>query len=251
LYFDNGQLDTMMQIDTSGYYPFVNPQVQNPYTHVMVDTVNWSVLSGTFVADGTEEYLTIGNFLPLNKTDTIVLDTNRITKISCVLIDDVSVYPIDAHNWLHDTSGTLGDSTIIGLPNYEVPDGQWFTINMVPLGTGSQIKVKNTQPITQYIQAVDVCNSVIYDTMTVYAYPLSNSELLILNSELKVHPNPATNVIEVSHAIGQQVFLYNAVGAFVAKQQVMQNKAVLQVGHLTKGVYVVKTAGQVGKVVVQ
>jgi hypothetical protein len=252
LYFDNGGLDTMISIhdDSSGIYPQVVPQLS--LNHILIDTVNWNLVSGTFIANGSEEYLTIGNFKNDSTTNKILINPFTSNNFgSELLLDDVSVYAVDSKKWLHDTSGTLGDSTVIGLPNYEVPDGQWFSINMVPLGTGSQIKVKNTHANTQYIQAVDVCNSVIYDTMVVYAYPLSNSEFSMLNVELKVWPNPATNIIEISHAVGQQVYLYNAVGTLVATQHITQSKAILQVGHLPKGLYVVKTAGQVCKVVLQ
>jgi hypothetical protein len=65
MYFDNGQLDTITVTDSSGYYTFVQPQVSNPQGNVITDTMNWTQVSGTFVATGTETFLTIGNF----KTD--------------------------------------------------------------------------------------------------------------------------------------------------------------------------------------
>jgi hypothetical protein len=55
MYFDNGQLDTMISIrkDSSGIYPQVQPQVSLSY--VLTDTVNWTAVMGSFVANGTEE----------------------------------------------------------------------------------------------------------------------------------------------------------------------------------------------------
>ena len=37
-------------------------QVKNPLTNIITDTKNWSVISGTFTANGNEQFLTIGNF---------------------------------------------------------------------------------------------------------------------------------------------------------------------------------------------
>ncbi|MFM2191249.1 MAG: hypothetical protein RLZZ118_206 [Bacteroidota bacterium] len=253
MYFDNGQLDTIVATDSSGVYPFVQPQVSNPQGNVITDTMGWTMVSGTFVANGTEEFITIGNFKTDANTDTAVILPSSNWLGSELLIDDVSLYPINASNWLHDASGTLGDSTLIGLPNYEVPDGQWFTYNMQPLGSGSQIKVKNTQAITQYIQAVDVCNSVIYDTMTVYAYPLSNFELGIKNFELKVFPNPASNIltISVNSLINQPVFISNTSGQIVVQQILQQPATTIDISQWASGVYVVRYAGVVKKLVVQ
>jgi len=87
----------------------------------------------------------------------------------------------------------IGDSAYIGLPIYEVPDALWYDINMNYIGKGSGIKVKPTQWATQYIQAIDVCSSIRYDTMTVWAAPLSirqwdNSAM----GQLEIYPNPAS-----------------------------------------------------------
>jgi hypothetical protein len=51
--------------------------------------------------------------------------------------------------------------------------------------------------------------------------------------------------------MGDKVSLYNTVGQLVTEQKVVQNKANMQVAHLPIGVYVVKTAGQVAKVVIR
>jgi Secretion system C-terminal sorting domain len=64
-----------------------------------------------------------------------------------------------------------------------------------------------------------------------------------------LYPNPATNTIEVNHIIGDKVYLYNAVGAVVLEQNVVQNKATIDVAYLPKGLYFVKDKSRVVKVV--
>ena len=200
MYFDNGQLDTIVAIDSIGPFTFVNPQVSNLSGNILNDTMNWVAVSGTFVANGTETFLTIGNFKSDANTDTLrtSFSTNATGGWSDILIDDVSVIDINASNWLHDTSIVLGDSVYIGLPKYEVPDALWYDINMNYIGKGSGIKVKPSQWATQYIQSIDVCSSIRYDTMTVWAAPLSISQYDNLRmSELEVYPNPSDGVFSI------------------------------------------------------
>lgn len=56
----------------STYY---EPQVVNPFDRVLIDTRDWMAVSGTFVAEGGEEYLTIGNFYPASKSNVTDLDS--------------------------------------------------------------------------------------------------------------------------------------------------------------------------------
>jgi hypothetical protein len=197
MYFDNGQLDTIVAIDSSGVYPFVNPQVSNPAGNILSDTMNWTLVSGMFVATGNETFLTIGNFKTDSNTQRAInfatYNATNPVNASSLLIDDVSVIEVNVSNWLHDTSIVLGDSVYIGLPVYEVPDALWYDINMNYIGKGSGIKVKPTQWATQYIQAIDVCSSIRYDTMTVWAAPLAIHQLNNFGmGQVEIYPNPTS-----------------------------------------------------------
>jgi Secretion system C-terminal sorting domain len=256
LYFDNGGLDTMVTVhhDSIGIYPFVKPQVALAKGKVLTDTMNWNLIVGSFVANGTEEFLTIGNFKINDSVTRISIDPNALNPCSCtaLLLDDVSVYPIDLANWLPPSYGcAIGDTATIGLPNYETPDAKWYTYNMVLIDSGSQIKVVPVANGTKYICCIDMCNTMVFDTVEVRWFPLSSGEWQMVSGELSVYPNPASDVIVVSNVVGSKVGLYNAVGQLVAEQKVVQNKATIQVAHLPKGVYVVKTVGQIAKVVIR
>ena len=50
---------------TNGYWGVlpVVPQVVNPSTNILLATNSWMLISGTFVAAGGEDHVTIGNFL--------------------------------------------------------------------------------------------------------------------------------------------------------------------------------------------
>jgi hypothetical protein len=196
MYFDNGQLDTIVAKDSSGIYPFVNPQVQCGF--IVDDTLNWKVLEGLFTATGNETFLTVGNFLSNLNTQKSFCNSSESCLCSEIIIDDVSVIEVNVSNWLHDTTMVLGDSVYIGLPMYEVPDALWYDINMNYIGKGSGIKVKPNQWFTQYIQSIDVCSSIRYDTMTVWAAPLSVNQLDNLAMEqYDIYPNPTLGVFSI------------------------------------------------------
>jgi outer membrane protein OmpA-like peptidoglycan-associated protein len=71
---------------------YYTPQVQNDYFHVLSNTVSWTKISGTFVAEGGERYLTIGNFLPAGQSN--VTDIETLTYLlpgAYYYVDDVSL----------------------------------------------------------------------------------------------------------------------------------------------------------------
>ena len=245
MYFDNGQLDTIVAQDSSGIYPFVNPQVQCGF--IIDDTLNWKPVQGTFTATGNETFLTIANFLSDANTQKSICNLSQPCECSEIIIDDVSLIATDISNWLHDTTIVLGDSVYIGLPLFEVSDAMWYTINMNYIGTGSGIKVKPTQAVTKYIQAIDVCNSIRYDTMTVYAYPVGITELGTANDEFLVYPNPTHNKFQIiSKTPNSKKELYNSVGQLVFSTYGNE----IDVSRYSKGVYYLKCGRYNRKLVV-
>jgi len=75
------------------------PQVTSPYDLVLSDTVNWTLISGQYTAEGNERFLTIGNFLPDSLTNANVLNSSGIYQNqSYYYIEDVSVRVADPVN---------------------------------------------------------------------------------------------------------------------------------------------------------
>jgi hypothetical protein len=252
MYFDNGQLDTIVTVhhDTSGQYPFVQPQVQCGF--IISDTVNWVKVQGSFVANGTEEYITIGNFIADSNLQIVV--NSMSCHVQQILIDDVSLIPLDLKNWLQDAWVTTGDSVWVGLDPLDIPDAQWHqnTIKAVPFFTGPGFWFKPIEGAgATFIQGVEVCGAMVYDTMQVHVVPLSNYELGILNYKLRVYPNPARDVISVEQIFGNTIALVNVLGQVVQTQVVVNNKAQFNVSNLPRGLYSVKGIKQVSKVVLE
>jgi hypothetical protein len=255
LYFDNGQLDTIVAKDSSGMYSFITPQVPCPF--VISDTsANWASFSGTFIATGVENFLTMANYITdssLNRTD---LCPSCWAKCLCsqILVDDVSLIPTDIANWLPNASVTLGDSVYIGLDKYQVPDAIWYTYNMQVIDTASGIWVKPTQAVTQYIQAIDVCDKIAFDTVTVYANPLSYNDLSNSYFQLNVFPNPATASVTVAInkllSNNTSIQIMDATGRVVYSILPTDNNTIINTSGFAKGVYVVRYGGGNVKLIV-
>ena len=82
-------------IISNGYDQVFNftPQVVNPSTNLLIDTTNWMLVQGTFVATGGESYLILGNFLP-DALTTAVPASGTYSNTAYYYFDDVSVEPI-------------------------------------------------------------------------------------------------------------------------------------------------------------
>lgn len=67
------------------------PQVCNPNGNILIDTLNWMKISGSFIATGGEKYLYIGDFYPDSLNTIVPFNLNYPNTISYYFIDDVSV----------------------------------------------------------------------------------------------------------------------------------------------------------------
>ena len=86
MYFSDSTLFSV----NAGPLPFT-PQIVSPTGVFLTDTVNWTEISGTYIAYGGEKYITIGNFKPTGMTDTMGIVHHNNTSASYYFIDDVTV----------------------------------------------------------------------------------------------------------------------------------------------------------------
>ena len=68
----------------------VIPQIENPTTNMLSDTLNWMLVSGNFIANGGEEYMTIGNF-HLNSLSNVQAFSVISFPWAYYFVDDLSV----------------------------------------------------------------------------------------------------------------------------------------------------------------
>jgi hypothetical protein len=107
--------DTIIQLNTNYIIPVI-PQIQNPTGNILSDTLNWMLISGTYNANGGEQYITIGNFYPESNTNKIqISDSSNLSFGSFYYIDDV--YVIDCNDTLGISENDDTNNLINVYPN--------------------------------------------------------------------------------------------------------------------------------------
>ena len=84
-FFSNGPIDTTGQ----GLY-LINFTPQISTKNIIIDTVNWVLIEGTFIANGGEDHLTIGCFVPDDSVSYFRFNNNG--QCAAYYLDDVSLY---------------------------------------------------------------------------------------------------------------------------------------------------------------
>ena len=109
----SGALFTSYPISRNDFQPIIaKPQIENPRHQIIKDTVGWIKISGTFVAEGGECYLTIGNFYTPEETDVYIYDqANGHEDYAYYYIDGIILREVDS--W-------------IDIPNVFTPNGDGY-----------------------------------------------------------------------------------------------------------------------------
>ena len=195
VYISNSSFTT-----TSLPAPYI-PQIVNFNNKIISDTLNWVEVSGIYVANGGERYITIGNFLDDANTDTLNTGNGSYPG-AYYYIDDVSVIPIDSipggmpADAGPDTNVVLGDSVFIGQEISNL-NCNWYDSNGTLIASNiSGIHVQPTSS-TYYVVEQNLCGTITYDTVNVAVLPTGIHEI---NRNLKVilYPNPSTGMIYVN-----------------------------------------------------
>ncbi|MDX2174599.1 MAG: gliding motility-associated C-terminal domain-containing protein [Bacteroidota bacterium] len=167
-YFDDGSIKTTFYGTST-----LTPQVKSPIGIYLTDTLNWTKVQGTFTANGTESYLTLGNFKSTANTSfsTMPIQTNGVQRfVADYYIDDVSVIEADLPAYAgRDTVLCTGDSVFIGRPPEVGLECIWFN-NNTQIATGGGIWVKPATTQT-YVVSQNVCGLIKTDTIQVQLKP--------------------------------------------------------------------------------
>ena len=236
-YLDDGTMDTASWCA----WPQTNhiPQV---YTNVVdTDTTYWHQIEGTFIANGNESFITIGNFFDSAHTDKVSLPVNvwsgGNTLYTWYLVDDVAVIPIDAvanagtSSWISSTS----DSAFIGTNDGYLPCYWYIVGNPVPIDSFSAGFKVHPNVTTRYVMQLNVCGNITTDTVTIWVAPVGTK---IFNPErILVYPNPATNNLCIEHASDCELVIRDILGKSVLETHIETEKQSFDIGSLSRGIY--------------
>lgn len=246
-YFDNGSIQSVAPLKEA----IANPQIKSPTGVFMTDTLNWMKVQGNFIANGTESYMTIGNFRTSAATNYTTLCS--LNTVSEYYIDDVSVIelnlPADAGS---DKTIMLGDSTFIGRPPEIGLECTWYN-GTVAIGSGAGIWVKPATT-TSYVVQQDICGLIKTDTVNVIVNYVGIHENSINANWIRLFPNPSNGefTLESAHHNIElnSVEITDISGRIIYNKIINLPKTTIQL-ELEAGVYIVKIKTQNGNEVVK
>jgi hypothetical protein len=250
-YFDNGSIDTASEC----WRPQTRytPQITNQ-GGIISDTMHWTKIEGSFVANGTEQFITIGNFkdnasttkssIPANPySANYVLDT-----ASGYLTDDVSVVETSTKaDAGPDTHVGYGDSVYIGLPPSEAIWNSWTVLGspaMIGQGPGIWVRPATT---TTYVVTQNLCGNITTDTVKVEVWAAGLTSIHGQTQAYFLSPNPSRDgLVELRQSIADngpvQIVICDAIGktVYLSVQMLKDSRLALDLSGLAAGVYYVR-----------
>lgn len=223
------------------------PQVVN--TTLLDDTLNWIKIEGSFIANGTEEYISIGNFYPDSLSGFVhsypAAPLSGSLRGAHYFIDDVSVTEIPDVYAGNDTLIKQGDRAYLGRDTGAADAVYtWYSNgNIIDSTAGLWVQPDST---TTYILQQRICSSVSYDTVTVTVDFGVGIAVVADEARIKVYPNPSTGAIEYSVMNSNPIELveikvYSATGALVHQEHTNTAKGRLSFD-FNNGVYYINVA---------
>jgi hypothetical protein len=250
-YFGDNYSDTMKY--GNGPITYLNPQVKNPVGNIITDTLNWVPITGTFVANGSEKYLVIGNFESNASTTKTLVSSDSTYVWSEYFIDDVSCIELNLPAYAGpDKLFISGDSVYIGRErDFEVDKGcTWYKLpNMITaIDTASGLWVKPVVTTTYVVKQVLDCSSLKWDTVVIYMNPLGIVNLSAVENNIKLFPNPVNENLELRINNEELIkdfktlSIYNNLGQMIKEQDfIFENKKVIvKTVDLSNGVYLLQ-----------
>ncbi len=239
-YFDDGTIDTTHECGPTRTND--TPQIRTD--SIITDTLNWTRIQGTFVATGTERFMTIGNFSDSAHTSILEFNSTGEPMAAFYLIDDVSVIATDAvaDAGPDRVTSAIGDSVWVGDTTADYLPCYWYINGVLADSNISGFKVL-PDSTTFYVMALDVCGNVTYDTAVVWVYPTGLGTVSAMY--VLLYPNPASTQLTVEGARGCALTLVDAVGQTVWSLREAGMKQVVPLEGLAPGVYTLVAANAV------
>jgi hypothetical protein len=254
-YFGDNSLDTISKFGIPLTY--LSPQIENPTNNIITDTLNWTLITGTFVASGHEKFMVIGNFKSDAATNTVLINPANLPSVGTdVYIDAVSCIELDLPAYAGpDRSIIPGDSTFIGRePDFAIDPGCfWYRLpGMVPLDTISGLWVKPSVTTTYVVKQVLDCSAEKWDTVVVYIDLVSLFDPEAAEKAIRLFPNPARDhlELEISNTLFSEAFrsirIYDQLGNIIQEEEISikQGNTRIATGDMAEGVYWLQIRGK-------
>jgi len=226
-YFGNSvSIDTITK--GNAQITYFAPQIQNPINNIISDTLNWIPITGTFVANGSEKYMIIGNFKSDALTNTLLINPTFTPAMVCdAAIDDVSCIDIDLPAYAGpDVFCIPGNSVYIGRQRDVGIDEacMWYKLPNITtaIDTAAGIWVSPTATST-YVVRQEICAGIKYDTVVVTMSGLGFDDMYSeLDSYFTLSPNPSKDKIELNYKLNDhaKITIQNNLGQIIREEEI-------------------------------
>ena len=230
------------------------PQISSPIGEPIIDTVEWTTISGSFIADGTEKYIYFGVF---ENNEDLTLDTIGglgydidIGPVSKAVyhFDDFSLYKCGEESFPADAGKdeciTIGDSIQLGSHDYEDYFYEWRVNDSVFSTEGMPWVSPDTTSIYGLYQQ-DFAFTESWSQVSVVVVENPEDECVglgvneQLDSEIRVYPNPSNSLVHVNTKIAIEIWaLKDALGREVkSSKSILESPFTIDISALEIGVY--------------
>lgn len=241
-YFSIGRIDTTGQ---NGYLVNYTPQVSNRTGNIIQDKINWTLVSGSFIAQGGEDNMTIGCFV--RDEDINYIAVGNPTVYAGYYVDDVSVYECNNPDYPAGAGNNrticTGDSVQLGTTNYEYYKYQWYPKTSLSDTASGTPWVKPLVTTTYYLTQTNFFDTITTSHVTI---TVKNCDSTAQNIILTIYPNPSQGefYIEFSNYVPEDAWftLTNTLGQVLVKSDITreEKKKLVNTGVLAAGVYFVR-----------
>lgn len=246
--------DIGVYFSASSSIPFPAPaQFYNPSGNFIIDTVNWTLISGVIIATGGEQYINIGNFK--NDASTTVTPNNppSWSPTTYYFTDMVSVYELpDIEAGISD-SICLGDTVQLNATCSGIWGGlqyRWFPSSGLSDTTILNPIALPTATTTYYFGLIDTTGTIpgminYVDSLTIVV-GCTGVEEYHNDTFGKIYPNPANTIasyeIELKNNETGVLELFDLLGNKVRSKKLNpgKSKTLIDLSDLANGTYVYK-----------
>jgi hypothetical protein len=192
----------------------VLPQVEWPTGVAISDTTSWQELSGSFLAQGGELFITIGCFRP--DTSIYKEEINPSSIYCCEVyyfIDDLSLSLCRPPVLGSDTMLVYGSSVVLGDTAQDVARYQWFPSDGLLCDTCWQTLAHPLQDTEYILQKITACDTT-YDSVRVTVL-----EPGFVDYHFSLSPNPSAGSINLNYSsdMEMEMMVYNSLGQELKK----------------------------------
>ncbi len=228
---------------------------------IIIDSINWTNISGSFVADSAYQYIIIGNFFDNLNTDSILFSGNFCNSYYfvdniCVSIDSLTCINIKDQiiNFWADTviiqEGNcinFNINTVVDYVFYEWQfQGATPNISNDSIPTNICYNTSGIYPVTLIVSDSSGCG----DTITKTNYIIVNELNDIVNyksyeNQINISPNPSKDIviIKVNNRHYSIIEIYNSLGELVSlpiEKNLQKNIYKINFINQPSGIYFIK-----------